>query len=154
MQRNWILPGKISQVGVGGVFGEDYLRIEASHTLEVTGAAVVEIDGHASGYPKWGHLQKEHQKRIRLQSVYSFMLPKFSPEANFARKNTRWAQTLHQQWPPFRRKKCCTRIFFIFWCIFWWSLGAYIFGSPQGYPKVYPQANVLQAGKQFWPLNL
>ena len=42
-------------------------------------AAVVEIDGHASGYPKWGHLQKEHQKRIRLQSVYSFMLPKFSP---------------------------------------------------------------------------
>jgi hypothetical protein len=24
-----------------------------------------------------------------------------------------------------------------------------MFGSPQGYPKVYPQANVLQAGKQF-----
>ena len=45
-------PGKISQVGVGGVFGEDYLRIDASHTLEVAGAAVVEIDSHASGYPK------------------------------------------------------------------------------------------------------
>ena len=38
MQRNWILPGKISQVDVGGVFGEDYLRIDASHTLEVARA--------------------------------------------------------------------------------------------------------------------
>lgn len=89
MQRNWILR-KISQVDVGGVFGEDYLRIDASHTLEVAGA-VVEIHGHASGYPKWGHLQKEHQKRIRLQSVYSFMMFHAAKifTTNFARKNTR-----------------------------------------------------------------
>ena len=86
MQRNWIVPSKISQVGVGGVFGEDYLRIDASHTLEV--ARVVEIDGHANGYPthpNWGHLQKEDRKRIR-QSVYSFLLPKSVPEATLATK--------------------------------------------------------------------